>query len=270
MIITYTNVLKNITPTVIVGASTDLPQNLTSDDFSTTYEASTPSSMQVSFGQTSTINYFACAGIDLASPDLQNAFIRVFDGPESSENQVASVEFNRNRPIVVTFPPQEFSNLIVKFESRVGNPLVTYCAAGMQFEAPNGGEVGGYSRAPWRRGVKQRVTVNSMGAPVSALRKTVPLKGSLSLPNMLNDFTFGVWQDFLDYANDGNYWFVQERESEEGYELDKDLLSPDEGKIYSPETCVFISKKDNLRIQSGVKNSEENKIEAMKKYKLAK
>lgn len=215
MIITYTNVLKNITPTVVVGAGTDLPQNLTSDDFSTTYESSAPNSMQVSFGATGTINYFACAGIDLASPELQNAFIRVFDGVESTENLVASVFFNRNRPVVITFPPREFSNLLVKFESRVGNPLVTYCAAGMSFEVPNNGENAGYSRAAYRRGVKQRTTVNSMGAPVSALRKTVPLKGTLSLPNMLNDFTFGVWQDFLDYANDGNYWFIQERASEE-------------------------------------------------------
>jgi hypothetical protein len=214
MIITYTNVLKGVTPSVVVGAGTDLPQNLTNDDFSTTYEASSPNSMQVSFGSTGTINYFACAGIELASPDTTNAFIRVFDGPESSANLVASVEFNRNRPIVLTFEARSFTDLRVKFESRIGNPLVTYCAAGMSFEVPNSGENAGYSRAPYRRGVKQRTTVNSIAAPISTLSKVVPLKGSLSLANMKNDFTFGVWQDFLDFAAAGNYWFVQERASE--------------------------------------------------------
>lgn len=218
MVITYTNILKGVVPNVVVGAGTDLPQNLTSDDFSTTYESSAPNSMQVSFGATGTINYFACAGIDLASPDLQNAFIRVFDGVESNENLITSVFFNRNRPIVITFEPREFTDLRVKFESRVGNPLVTYCAAGMAFEVPNNGENAGYSRAPYRRGVKQRTTINSMGAPISSLKKTVPLKGSLTLANMFNDFVFGTWQDFLDFAAEGNYWFVQERQSSDSLE----------------------------------------------------
>lgn len=218
MIITYTNVLKGVIPTVVVGAGTDLPQNLTSDDFSTTYEGSSPNSMQVSFGSTGTINYFACAGIELADPSQQNAFIRIYDGAESAANLVASVEFNRNRPIVVTFEERIFNDLRVKFESRTGNPLVTYCAAGMSFEVPNNGENAGYSRAPYRRGVKQRTTVNSMAAPISVLKKTVPLKGSLTLANMFNDFVFGTWQDFLDFAADGNYWFVQERPSSESLE----------------------------------------------------
>lgn len=43
------------------------------------------------------------------------------------------------------------------------------------------------------------------------------------------------WHDFQDFAD----WFYNQPHSEIGYQLDKDILLPN-NKIYSPEMCCFI------------------------------
>lgn len=48
------------------------------------------------------------------------------------------------------------------------------------------------------------------------------------------------WLDFQDFAE----WYHSHPYSELGYELDKDLLSPN-NKVYSPSTCVFVPQELN-------------------------
>lgn len=48
------------------------------------------------------------------------------------------------------------------------------------------------------------------------------------------------WHDFQDFAD----WFYSHLYSSKGYELDKDLLVPD-NKVYSPETCCFVPQEVN-------------------------
>lgn len=49
------------------------------------------------------------------------------------------------------------------------------------------------------------------------------------------------WYDYQDFAE----WFNDHEYSNLGYELDKDLLVPD-NKIYSPETCCFVPNQINM------------------------
>lgn len=48
------------------------------------------------------------------------------------------------------------------------------------------------------------------------------------------------WRDFQDFAD----WYYSHPYRELGYELDKDLLFPN-NKIYSPDTCCFVPKELN-------------------------
>lgn len=48
------------------------------------------------------------------------------------------------------------------------------------------------------------------------------------------------WYDYQDFAE----WFYNHKYSGMGYQLDKDLLIPD-NKIYSPETCCFVPQELN-------------------------
>lgn len=53
------------------------------------------------------------------------------------------------------------------------------------------------------------------------------------------------WLDFQDFAD----WYYSHPYRELGYELDKDLLFPN-NKIYSPETCCFVPQELNKLLLS--------------------
>lgn len=57
------------------------------------------------------------------------------------------------------------------------------------------------------------------------------------------------WKDFQVFAE----WFEEATKSiyyKQGWELDKDILSPKDIKIYSPQTCCFIPSEINRSIQT--------------------
>jgi len=56
-----------------------------------------------------------------------------------------------------------------------------------------------------------------------------------------------VDERWLDYQNFADWFYEQDRQGwyVSGWELDKDMLSPVGGKIYSPNTCVFLPKELN-------------------------
>lgn len=54
------------------------------------------------------------------------------------------------------------------------------------------------------------------------------------------------WQDFQDFAA----WYYNQPYSDLGYELDKDLLIPN-NKIYSPDTCCFVPSELNSLLTDG-------------------
>lgn len=53
------------------------------------------------------------------------------------------------------------------------------------------------------------------------------------------------WHDFQDFAD----WFYSNDYSDKGYQLDKDLLIPN-NKTYSPETCCLVPSELNLLLIS--------------------
>lgn len=55
-----------------------------------------------------------------------------------------------------------------------------------------------------------------------------------------------VTEDWLDFQNFAD-WFESHEYSRAGYQLDKDLLIPN-NKVYSPDTCCFVPKQLNTLI----------------------
>ena len=213
MIITSSNILLGVAPTVTTGASTDLPANLTDPDFSTIYRSSDSSRLTYSFGPTGQINYIAVAGINIGSGTFNTiseyARARVFDGGQL----IKTVNTIRDNCLVIYFPARSFSNLTIGLKSSNGeNPICSFTAAGVAFEVPNGGEVAGYVRQYLSRNIKQKTTTNTIAAPVAVLKKRMPAKLTLNLPNMTKEFSEGTWQDFLDFAVD-NFFFIQEQQN---------------------------------------------------------
>lgn len=53
-----------------------------------------------------------------------------------------------------------------------------------------------------------------------------------------------ITSEWLNYQNFAK-WFYEESNYAEGWEIDKDILSDENNKIYSPETCIFVPKEIN-------------------------
>ena len=64
-----------------------------------------------------------------------------------------------------------------------------------------------------------------------------------------------IWEEWLDFQNFAE-WFSTVPYYQDGWELDKDLLS-DEHKIYSPHTCIFLPPELN-KILNVKKSSRGN------------
>ena len=60
------------------------------------------------------------------------------------------------------------------------------------------------------RHLQQRTTTNMQSMPVSSLKKPKGLKGTLSLPNELQAFTEGDYQNFIDFALEQPF-FIKEQ-----------------------------------------------------------
>lgn len=210
MIITKSNVLDGVTPTIVSGASGDNPASLTDPDFSTNYTSSSASTLAFDCGATGTISYVAIAGILAADPNASTpARMRIANVGGS---WIRNIQVNRNHAIVATFEPQSFSNLRIQLEAAntVSNPTISYIAAGLHFEVPNNGEQAGYNRQFLARNYKQKTTSNGRGAPTAILRERTPAKGKLNLRNMTREFTENEWQEFLDFSQD-NHFFIREQ-----------------------------------------------------------
>lgn len=207
MIVTKSNVIEGVTPSVTSGASSDLPESVTDQDFSQNYTGTDPERLIIEFGVTSSINYVAVAGIILKSGISEKSTVRIADG----DTLIKKVEISRDHCVVVSFPSQTFSNLKVTLRNAAANraPTVSLVAAGEYLTIPNSGETSGYERAWINRATKNKTTVNDLAAPVGVLRKPIPQKIRLSLPDMTYDFSVTDWQDFLDFSNE-NLFFVNE------------------------------------------------------------
>ena len=58
-----------------------------------------------------------------------------------------------------------------------------------------------------------------------------------------------------EWKNSTNFveWYYKQKK-EDGWHLDKDLLSDGDVKVYSPDTCVFLPQELNKMLHSGHKN----------------
>lgn len=198
MLLTKTNVLLGITPTVVSGTSLDDPENIVNPDFSSNYTSVSKTTLAIDFGSTSEINYVAVAGILLAGNGSGSSSVKVQDG----STIIASTTIKRNHCILLSFEAQTFSNLRILLTNGSSNlePTISFAAAGVALTVPNGGETAGYNRHWLNRPIKTKTTTNNLAAPIAVLRKPVALKGSLNLPNMTAAFSQGEFQDFLDFA----------------------------------------------------------------------
>lgn len=67
------------------------------------------------------------------------------------------------------------------------------------------------------------------------------LKDPVRYANYKNVEVFDDWRDFQKFAE----WFHCESNYKEGWQLDKDILSPVGFPLYSPDTCTFVPEEMN-------------------------
>lgn len=212
MILTTSNILLNVEPTITIGASSDDPASLTDPDFSSSYQSSNSTTLAFDFGLTPTISYVALAGVNIATAAGQGR-IRVYDGA----TLVSTSYIDRNHCSVITFTAKTFTNLIVEIYNPNASPvpICRFVAAGDYITIPLGGEQAGYDRHFLNRNNKTKSTLNNWAAPTAVLTKKTSPSATLQLPNMTKVFSETTWQDFLDFTV-LNYFFIQEQQTTSG------------------------------------------------------
>jgi hypothetical protein len=213
MIVTTSNILSGVTPIIVFGVNGDIeqvPANITDRDFSVSYTSIDQFTLVASFGATTDINYIALAGINLG--DSGGGVVIIQD---NQGNNYASQTIETNQCIVLTFPTQSFNNLTVQITNNQGSnaPQLTYIAAGLTLTIPNGGEISGYNRQFLTRNIKQRTTMNNIGAPIAAIQKRIALNGVLKLPNMTKSFSENEWQTFLNFAYSDHFFILEQSDN---------------------------------------------------------
>lgn len=72
------------------------------------------------------------------------------------------------------------------------------------------------------------------------IRRCYSAKAQLRNPTYTGCIVSDDWHDFQGFAE----WWANNEFSDLGYDLDKDILTPD-NKVYSPDTCVFVPQEIN-------------------------
>jgi hypothetical protein len=213
MILTTSNVIANVTPTITTGVSTDLAKNITDRDFSVSYTSSDQFRLTCDFGSTGVINYIAVAGTNIEGNKDGGSRVRCYDGDEI----ISTINVSTNQVVVISFESRSFTNLRIGLFNQSGStpPQLTYAAAGVALNVPNGGEQSGFARQFLIRNIKSRSTVNNLGAPIAIIKKRVALTGTLKTPNMLKDYSENEWQTFLDFAYSDHFFILEQEDSAE-------------------------------------------------------
>ncbi|MCP4493120.1 MAG: hypothetical protein GY820_38350 [Gammaproteobacteria bacterium] len=212
MDITTSNVLADVTPSVTTGSNTEsTPADIVDPDFSNYYISASTSTLVISMGATTEIDYVAIAGLNIEGNADSTSYVSV----KNDTTEIQQIYVNTNQVVILKFTAQAFTDLIITIYNGAENlaPIVKYIAAGNLVEVPNSGEQSGYNRQFLQHHFKNKVTYNSETEPVAIVRKRVQSKGKLSIPNASKAFSEGDWQTFLVFAIE-NLFFILERDAE--------------------------------------------------------
>ena len=202
MFIPLNNILETLTPTIETGLGSDLPTNITSSDFSLTYQSSS-STFTTSFTANRVLSY-----VGIAANGIEGSTVSII---ANGSITLGTVTLSRSNILMFVFSARVVSTLQVVITGG-GRPIVSNIAAGDARQIPQGGVNSGYSRNWLNRSMVSRTITNSIGAPIATLVKRMPLKANLSLPNMPNDFIYNEWQSFSDFASTGSVFYITEQE----------------------------------------------------------
>ena len=157
-------------------------------------------------GDTDLISYVGISGHNIG----EGGVVTVYHGGTLVGTHTVG---KRNNVIMITFTPQVFTSIAITVTPvSAGTPTTFSYIDGGSYLSIETGEQAGYKRNWLNRGLTQKTTSNTQGAPASSLLKRIPLTGTLSLPNELSGFSRDEWQDFIDYAYEYPF-FVKEVES---------------------------------------------------------
>lgn len=209
MIVTTSNVLIGVTPTILTDAGIDeVPSNITDIDHSLTYTSGTAvDDFTIAFGAQNGINYVAISGHDAAA--INPATVQVLNNGVL----VDQVTISRNHNLVFSFETANFTDLQVKFVATPNTTPVTvsYICAGVYLEVPRG-EQAGYSRNWLKRHRTQQTSSTLEVAPTATTQKRKGLKGTLTSPNQELTFIESEWQPFIDFTFEQPF-FIKEIDS---------------------------------------------------------
>ena len=244
MIVTTSNAVLNVVPTIQIDAGTaQVPANISDPDHSLTYTSGTATSaFRVSFGAQTDISYVALSGHNAAL--TSSTTISINDGATLIE----SATISRNHNLVITFPLRDFTDLRIVFAVTPNNQptTISYIAAGTYLEVPRG-EQAGYSRQWLKRQITSKTSTNLLAAPTGITQKRMALGGNLVIPNQTADFIETSWQDFIDFS------FTQP------FFITEDVSKPESSYIcYNPQHDVKANAQTRTLVDASLKFSAYN------------
>lgn len=192
----FTNVLRGLTPTITNPGTGQEPTNITNPDHSLVYTCGTASTdFELSFGPQSNISYVGISGHTAAT--LNDANVEIFNGT----TQVAIAQITRNNNLMFSFDPIAFTDLIIRFTTvpNTYQMTVSYIAAGERLLLTTG-EQAGYKRNWLTRSYTQSVSTNLQTAPIAITQNNKALTGVISFPNQDATTSRGAWQQFEDFS----------------------------------------------------------------------
>ncbi len=212
MIISKSNFLLSVNPTITSGESGGDPSNIVDPDFSNGYTSANNSNLTISFGVVSAVSCVGVAGLNIEGNKDFTSSVKVFDG----SSLIAVNYVSSNNCVLLSFDQRTFTDLIVSITNAASStpPSVNFISAGQFLTVPNNGEMAGYNRQFLNRNFKSKTSVNKLAAPTSIIREKIPAKGTLSIKNVTRDFSEGEWQDFLTFS-EVNYFFIREQDGEQ-------------------------------------------------------
>lgn len=103
-----------------------------------------------------------------------------------------------------------------------------------------------------------RKTTKEYATWLHMMRRCYSEKFHMKFPSYIGVTTCKRWHCFQNFCEDIQYLFgYNEWKNNTGYEIDKDILCEKLNiipKIYSPETCMFIKKENNVSESTSRKN----------------
>lgn len=163
------------------------------------------------FSSSQIVNYIAICSHNISSDTVLS--VQVF---ANGSLQGSFTPNKRTHNILIPFNSVIASNITIEINkvSAAGRVVIGFIACGDSKQVPTNGEHSGFSYGHLFTPIEVRTVANDQSQPTAGVTWRVPVRHTLSLPNISRDIVKGWWFDFTDAAKN-NGWFVMLAEESE-------------------------------------------------------